>query len=90
MPLTQEQKQAVLADYRQHPTDTGSSEAQIALLTARVEALTEHLKLNSKDFATRRGLLMLVGKRRRLLRYYRSKHSAEQYKVLIDRLNIRK
>lgn len=83
-------KQETMKAFQLADNDTGSTPVQVALLTARIKHLTEHLKANSKDFSTRRGLLMLVGKRRGLLRYYRSQHTAEQYKTLIDSLEIRK
>lgn len=90
MALSAPNKQDILQEHQQHGTDTGSTEVQIALLTARINYLTQHVTANSKDFSARRGLLQLVGRRRRLLRYYRSRHTAEQYKALIDRHNIRK
>jgi small subunit ribosomal protein S15 len=90
MSITKERTVELAKEYGENDKDTGNTKVQIAILTERIRNLTEHLKENHKDFATRRGLLMLVGKRRRLLNYYRSEHSAEQYKVLIDALNIRK
>ncbi len=90
MSITKERTQELTKQYGDNEKDTGNTKVQIAVLSERIRNLTEHLKENHKDFATRRGLLMLVGKRRRLLNYYRAHHSAEQYKELIDGLNIRK
>jgi small subunit ribosomal protein S15 len=80
---------ALVEQYRQHPTDTGSPEVQIALLSDRINSLTEHLKSHRKDFSTRRGLLMLVGQRRRLLNYLKDR-DIERYRDLIGRLGLRK
>jgi small subunit ribosomal protein S15 len=80
---------AVITEHRRHETDTGSTEVQVALLTGRINHLTEHLKVHDKDHHSRRGLLMLVGKRRRLLDYLKLK-DAQRYSDLIKRLNIRK
>ena len=82
-------KQETIAQYRVHDTDSGSSEVQIALLTGRIAYLTEHLTVHKKDFHSRRGLLRLVGRRRKLLDYLRSK-DANRYKQIIERLGIRK
>jgi small subunit ribosomal protein S15 len=90
MALTIENKKTVIEAHQASATDVGSSAVQIALISARVAYLTEHLKNNKKDFAALRGLTMMVGKRRRLLRYYRQKQGAEAYKTLIESLNIRK
>jgi small subunit ribosomal protein S15 len=90
MSITKERTVEITKEYGENEKDTGNTKVQIAILTERIRNLTDHLKENHKDFATRRGLLMLVGKRRRLLNYYRSENTAEQYKVLIDALNIRK
>ena len=90
MPLTVEQTKEIIKTYGASEKDTGSTAVQIALLSARIKGLTEHLKINKKDFATRRGLLMLVGQRRRLLRYFKDTHTAEEYKTLITGLEIRK
>lgn len=90
MALTIENKKTVIKEHQVSSTDVGSTAVQIALISARVAYLTEHLKNNKKDFAALRGLTMMVGKRRRLLRYYRQKHGAEAYKTLIESLNIRK
>lgn len=90
MSITAERIAELTKEYGENEKDTGNTKVQIAIFSERIRNLTEHLKENHKDFATRRGLLMLVGKRRRLLKYYRSTHTAEQYKLLIDSLNIRK
>ena len=82
-------KTATIAEYRTHTTDTGSPEVQVALLTERINHLTEHLKLHKKDHHSRRGLLMLVGRRRRLLDYVR-KTDVERYRALIARLGLRR
>ena len=89
MGLTTEQKQPLIADYRIHERDTGSAEVQVALLTKRINDLTEHLKLFKKDHHSRRGLLMMVGKRRRLLEYIR-KNDVAKYRELIERLGLRR
>ena len=80
---------ATIADYRQHDTDTGSTEVQVALLTGRINHLTEHLRVHEKDHHSRRGLLMLVGRRRRLLDYLR-RNDVERYRALIAKLGIRR
>ena len=82
-------KQVVIKKFSQHEQDTGSPEVQIALLTERITHLTEHFKTHSKDHHSRRGLLKLVGQRRRLLDYLRSKN-VDRYRKLIDSLGIRK
>lgn len=82
-------KQSIIQNYRRHETDSGSPEVQIALLTGRINELTEHFKTHTKDHHGRRGLLKLVGQRRRLLDYLRSK-SVESYRATIERLGIRK
>ena len=82
-------KNATISNYRLHETDTGSPEVQIALLTERINHLTEHLKAHKKDHHGRRGLLMLVGRRRRLLDYVR-KNDVERYRQLIARLGLRR
>ncbi len=89
MSITAHQKQGLIQGYRIHETDTGSPEVQIALLSERITYLTEHFKLHKKDHASRRGLLMLVGRRRRLLDYLKSK-DADRYHEIIERLGIRK
>ncbi|HIK38615.1 MAG: 30S ribosomal protein S15 [Geminocystis sp.] len=88
MSLTQEQKQEIINKYQIHGTDTGSSPIQIALLTERINRLSEHLKNNKKDFASRRGLMKLIGKRKGLLDYLRRKNP-QQHQQLIQQLGIR-
>ena len=88
MSLTQEKKQEIISQYQAHETDTGSSSLQVALLTARINELTEHLKVNKKDHSSRRGLLKLIGQRKRLLGYIRSKNP-QGYQDLIKKLGIR-
>lgn len=88
MPLTKEVKAQIMAEYGKTPTDSGSAEVQVALLTQRIKDLTEHLKLHKKDHHTRRGLLMLVGQRRRLLAYIK-KQDVANYRELIAKLGIR-
>jgi small subunit ribosomal protein S15 len=87
--LARQQKQSVIDSYRTHATDTGSPEVQIALLSERIGQLTEHFKAHLKDHGSRRGLLMLVSKRRRLLDYLK-KYDSERYKTVISKLGIRK
>lgn len=87
--LTKERKQAIIAEYGRAEGDTGSPEVQIALLTARINELTEHLKVNQKDHHSRRGLLKMVGQRRRLLAYLKQV-DIERYRNLIERLGLRK
>jgi len=87
--ITEEKKKAIITDNQKKEGDTGSTEVQIAILTARVQEITEHLKINKKDFSGRRGLLMLVGKRKRLLSYLKNK-DMNRYKTLIEKLGIRK
>jgi len=89
MTLKKENKQQLVKDYQKHKTDTGSPEVQIALLTARIRELTEHFKTHKQDHHSRRGLLKLVGQRRRLLDYLKKK-DINRYKDTIDRLGIRK
>jgi small subunit ribosomal protein S15 len=89
LPQTSEKKQAIINDYRQHEKDTGSPEVQVALLTSRILELTEHFKTHKKDHHSRRGLLKLVGQRRRLLDYLKKK-SSERYRTTIERLGLRK
>ena len=81
--------QLVVDEYGTHPNDTGSPEVQAALLTGRIDHLTEHLKVNKKDHHSRRGLLMMVGKRRRLLRYLQQQ-DVERYRSLIAKLGLRR
>ena len=87
--LAREHKRSVIDQYRTHVSDTGSPEVQIALLSERIGQLTEHFKTHKKDHASRRGLLMLVSKRRRLLDYLK-KYDTERYKDVISKLGIRK
>lgn len=89
MSLTSEARQELLSTYRQHQTDTGSPEVQIALLSARINYLTDHFKVHAKDHHSRRGLLKLVGRRRRLLDYLK-RRDFERYKHIIERLGLRK
>ena len=89
MALTTEQKKEILTEYGLHETDTGSAEAQVAMLTKRISDLTEHLKVHKHDHHTRRGLLGLVGKRRRLLRYLQTV-DINRYRSLIERLGLRR
>ncbi len=87
--MNKEEKQGIIADYRRSDSDTGSPEVQVALLTKKINALTEHMKQNKKDFSTRRGLLQMVSNRRRLLDYLKRKDQS-RYVELIKRLGIRK
>lgn len=87
--LTLEKRKALIEDYRLHEKDTGSPEVQIALLSARIEYLTEHFKTHQKDHHSRRGLLKLVGQRRRLLNYIKE-NDVERYRNIIKRLGLRK
>jgi small subunit ribosomal protein S15 len=89
MPLHTEKKQEIIANFRQHETDTGSPEVQIALLTERISYLTDHFKTHEKDHHSRRGLLKLVSKRRHLLDYLK-KCDIERYRGIIRSLGIRK
>ncbi len=89
MSLDPVQKKTVIEDYKLHEKDTGSPEVQVALLTQRIKLLTEHFKKYDKDHNSRRGLLMLVGARRRLLNYLKEKN-VERYRKLIERLGLRK
>ncbi len=89
MSITAERRSALIADYANAANDTGSPEVQVALLTERIVNLTEHLKTHSKDFHSRRGLLMLVGRRRRLLDYVKKK-DVKRYESLISRLGLRR
>ena len=86
--MTKEQKTAIIKEYAANEGDTGSPEVQIALLTFRINSLTEHLKVNKKDHHSRRGLLMMVGQRRNLLAYLQ-KNDIERYRSIIARLGIR-
>jgi small subunit ribosomal protein S15 len=87
--LSKDRKTELIGSYKTHDSDTGSPEVQVAILSERINYLTEHFKSHAKDHHSRRGLLMLVGKRRRLLDYLRTKDS-QRYADLIKRLNIRK
>ncbi|MEV8436527.1 30S ribosomal protein S15 [Actinosynnema sp. NPDC051121] len=89
MALTTDQKKTILAEYGVHDTDTGSAEAQVALLSKRIADLTEHLKKHKHDHHSRRGLLLLVGRRRRLLNYLQ-KVDIQRYRALIGRLGLRR
>ena len=89
MPLALDRKKSLIEQFKTHEGDTGSPEVQVALLTERVNSLTEHFRLHAKDHHSRRGLLMLIGKRRGLLEYLKTK-DAERYRALIDRLGIRR
>ncbi|NES81365.1 MAG: 30S ribosomal protein S15 [Moorea sp. SIO2B7] len=88
MPLTQKRKQELMAQYQIHETDTGSADLQIAMLTDRINQLTNHLKTNKKDHSSRRGLLKMIGRRKGLLAYIQNK-DPQSYKTLITRLGIR-
>jgi len=87
--LTAEKKEKIITDFETHKGDTGSPEVQIALLTTRINELTEHLKVHRKDHASRRGLLKMVGNRAALLKYVRSK-DVKRYQEVITRLGLRK
>ena len=89
MPLQSEKKTELIGKFRTHESDTGSPEVQIALITERIGYLTEHFKGHAKDHHSRRGLLKLVGHRRRLLDYLK-KHDVKRYATLLDRLGLRK
>jgi small subunit ribosomal protein S15 len=87
--MTPERKQEIINDYKTHDSDTGSPEVQVALLSARISYLTDHFKVHTKDHTSRRGLLKLVGQRRRLLDYLK-KSEIGRYRTIIERLGIRK
>lgn len=89
MALTAERKLQIARDYATKPGDTGSPEVQVALLSANILSLTEHLKTHRKDYTSQRGLLVMIGTRAKLLKYLRSK-DAERYQKLIDRLGLRR
>ncbi|GLZ31179.1 30S ribosomal protein S15 [Lentzea sp. NBRC 105346] len=89
MALTTEQKKSILGEYGLHDSDTGSTEAQVALLSKRIADLTEHLKQHKHDHHSRRGLLLMVGRRRRLLNYL-TKVDINRYRALIQRLGLRR
>ena len=87
--IAKEKKQAIIAEYGRTPNDTGSPEVQIAVLTARIQELTEHLKVNPQDHHSRRGMLKMIGQRRGLLSYLKN-IDIERYRSLIERLGLRK
>jgi small subunit ribosomal protein S15 len=87
--LTSENKQAVIERFKLHDSDTGSPEVQVALLSHRIDYLTEHLKVHKKDHHSRRGLLMMVGRRRRLLNYVKNK-DVQRYRTIIETLGLRR
>ncbi len=89
MTITNEEKKGIIDSYKVHESDTGSSEVQVAIITERIKYLTEHFKAHAKDHHSRRGLLKLVGKRRRLLNYLKKK-DVSKYRELIERLGIRR
>jgi small subunit ribosomal protein S15 len=89
MALTQDQKNEIISKYKLHDKDSGSAEVQIALLTERIRVLTEHFQVHKKDHASRRGLLKLVGRRRKLLDYLKNK-KIDSYRELLKELNLRK
>ncbi|MFM8807075.1 MAG: 30S ribosomal protein S15 [Sphingomonadales bacterium] len=89
MPLAKEKKATIISQYAGSATNTGSIEGQIALLTERISQISDHLQANKKDFSTHRGLMQLVGKRKRLLNYLQ-KHNLSGYRKLIEQLGIRK
>ena len=87
--MTKERKLEIINEYKRDSADTGSAEVQVALLTERINELTEHLKVHKKDNHSRRGLLKMVGKRRNMLNYLQKKDE-ERYKVLVEKLGLRK
>lgn len=89
MPITSEQKAKLIEEYGDHPKDTGKAEVQIAILTTDINLLTEHLKENKKDAHSKRGLYMMVGKRKKLLKYLKDK-DINRYRDLLPKLNLRK
>jgi small subunit ribosomal protein S15 len=89
MAITKEKKEEIVSEFRKNDSDTGSPEVQIAILTTRINNLTEHMRSNKKDYSTRRGLLGMVSRRRRLLDYLRQ-INPDRYLDIIERLNIRK
>ncbi|MEL6138143.1 MAG: 30S ribosomal protein S15 [Cyanobacteria bacterium J06628_6] len=88
MALLQEKKQEIISGYQVHETDTGSVDVQIAMLTERINTLSQHLQRNKKDYSSRRGLLRMIGRRKRLLAYL-NKQDSQRYRDLIKRLGIR-
>jgi small subunit ribosomal protein S15 len=89
MALTKEQKASIIGEHRRSDADTGSAEVQIAVLSTRISDLTEHLKAHKKDHASRRGLLMLVGRRRRMLEYLK-REDIERYRQIVAKLGLRR
>lgn len=89
MALQKEKKKTIISNFRRSPSDTGSTEVQVALLTERINQLTEHLKMHKKDHSSRRGLLKLVSRRKRLLDYLK-REDFEMYQSLIEKLGLRK
>lgn len=89
MTMTREQKEEIIGQFKAHDTDTGSAEVQIALLTKRINHLTEHLKIHKNDHHSRRGLMKMVGRRRRLLDYLK-KVDINRYRSILEKLNLRK
>ena len=87
--MTKDEKQAIISQYAVHEGDTGSPEVQIAVLTSRINTLTEHLKLNKKDFHSRRGLQKMIGHRRNLLNYLQN-NDIERYRAIISKLGLRR
>ncbi|MGB9608307.1 MAG: 30S ribosomal protein S15 [bacterium] len=88
MPLLKEEKEKIISEFARHEKDTGSVEVQIALLTRRINKLSQHLREHHKDYHSRRGLLMMVGKRRRLLNYL-AKQDPEKYREVVKKLRLR-
>ncbi len=88
MALLQERKHEIISEYQRHDTDTGSADVQVAMLTERINRLSEHLRGNKKDHSSRRGLLKIIGQRKRLLSYI-LKQDQQRYRALIERLGIR-
>ena len=86
--IIKEKKQAIIEEFKVHGADTGSTEVQVAILTARIRELTDHMRVHKKDFHSRRGLLIMVGKRRKLLQYLKDRDFA-RYQSLIQRLGLR-
>ena len=89
MPLLRERRNAIIEEHKTHESDTGSPEVQVALLTGRINQLTEHLKVHKHDFHSRRGLMMMVGRRRRMLNYLAGK-DIERYRALVSKLGLRR
>ncbi|MFK8186327.1 MAG: 30S ribosomal protein S15 [Phormidesmis sp.] len=89
MALLQERKQEIISEHQVHETDTGSVDVQIAMLTDRINTLSQHLQQNKKDYSSRRGLMKMIGQRKRLLAYL-TKQDPERYKALIQKLGIRR